>query len=495
MTFEAAGPHEKARFFELIPVPVEYNSGLEERTESMDGRFNPFTIRRTPFMIYEVLQPIKNILTASSTVMAAAFRCKIEVTNNSCHMWELRISHQKVTRILRFEVEVFDVEVPPADNKQHKYVNWIFLDEIASSHHLKTWSLEWEAMVEKYFCLAHYARQNMVCLWPKFYFDMDEKGRPSINENKLDTLIKLADRAGIYWLQGGTIAERKDGEWEASDAVISLNKDPFPGEGEKTLHIIAASLYDYLHRKGIAKRWIQSFFDEPLDVSGKIYRLGTDIIRRAMPGVLIVEATKARDAIVGTLDIWCPTVNKYELYQDFFDMRRRAGDHIWVYTCLEPTGNYCNRLLDMERLRKVWLGWAPAKYLVEGFLHWGGNWTAFRSPFTQSTVPQGDDFGFEFDFSNKQQLPAGDHVISYPGYLQPLSCTRLEAQRIGLEDLCILQKLKEKEPEMVKEIVDTVFRGYADYEKDVPRYRTAKRKLLSAAYAAGNNQPAERKKE
>ena len=40
-----------------------------------------------------------------------------------------------------------------------------------------------------------------------------------------------------------------------------------------------------------------------------------------------------------------------------------------------------------ERLRCVWVGWGVAKYNLDGYLHWGGNyWTA--DPYKQSVVKQ-----------------------------------------------------------------------------------------------------------
>ena len=70
-------------------------------------------------------------------------------------------------------------------------------------------------------------------------------------------------------------------------------------------------------------------------------------------------------------------------------------------------------------------------------------------------------------------LPVGDFCIFYPGYNQPLITTRSEAQRMGLEDLCLLEKLED-----AQEFVKQVFRGYADYTLDIAEYRRAKDELF-----------------
>ena len=132
-----------------------------------------------------------------------------------------------------------------------------------------------------------------------------------------------------------------------------------------------------------------------------------------------------------------------------------------VYTCLDPAGNYCNRLLDQERLRQVWLGWAPALYdNIEGYLHWGGM------------------FMDRLDFYRLNSLPAGDPAIMFPGFFEVYSSTRLEAHRIGFEDLVLLEQLKERNFSWVENLIHTVFRRYDDYEKDIVQYRKARRLLL-----------------
>lgn len=62
-----------------------------------------------------------------------------------------------------------------------------------------------------------------------------------------------------------------------------------------------------------------------------------------------------------------------------------------------------------------------------------------------------------------------------------LSTTRLEAHRLGFEDLYLIEKLKEKDAVLAKEIVNVLVRGYKDYETDINLYRSVKKRLLNAA--------------
>ena len=134
--------------------------------------------------------------------------------------------------------------------------------------------------------------------------------------------------------------------------------------------------------------------------------------------------------------------------------------------------------MDMERLRCVYLGWAPAKYEdIEGFLHWGGSYLCVN--------PYDTSIGFNEDFCDynaipQNILPVGDHIIFYPaiGNNSVYSSTRAESQRIGLEDLVLIEMLKKTNRVKALEIVDELFTNYSCYEKDITKYRRVKKELL-----------------
>ena len=153
---------------------------------------------------------------------------------------------------------------------------------------------------------------------------------------------------------------------------------------------------------------------------------------------------------------------------DFFNERKADGDQVWVYTCLVPGGPWINRLLDQERVRPVYVGWAASLFELDGFLHWGFNHHRGH-PFTELVVQHGDSKNF---------LPAGDSHIVYPGDNAPWSSQRFEAHRIGIEDYELLEALKKKNPEQTTLLIHQLFRAFDDYEKDVKIYRKVRRELL-----------------
>lgn len=473
-------PDHRCKLFELLPLPVEANTGAVSRTEWLDGKRNPYVIRRAPFTVYDVLKPCTNVLTARGAVMALAFRCKTDSPVQEVKKWSLLITHEGVSRKLDFEVEVFPVSIPAAGAADHKYVNWFSHKGIADYHNAPLFSDEWYKMYELYLKLGKYGRQNMALVGAELFFDL-EKDRPVLNETKLDRLMEIYNRVGIHWLEGGHLMGRKDGEWEASEAETVFTRKPIPGEGEEELADMARQIFTYLQKHQLADRWIQSLMDEPLDSIAHTYKRGLEILKSAMPGIPVLDASIARETIAGDLDYWCPTTNKYEKYQEFFDDRYEKGDHIFVYTCLDPAGNFCNRMLDQERLRQVWIGWAPALYnRIEGYLHWGGMSMNRVDPYyLASPLPEITDY----ESSRNGVLPAGDAAIMYPGFHEVYSSTRLEAYRIGFEDLVLLQRLEKRNPDKTKALVRQVFQRYDEYEKDVKQYRRIRRILLERASA------------
>lgn len=471
-------PDHRYKLFELLPLPVEANTGAVSRTEWMDGEPNPHVIRRAPFTVYDVLKPCTNALTAKGAVMALAFRCKADSPRREVKKWSLLITHEGISRKLDFEVEVFPVSVPEAGAADHKYVNWFSHKGIARYHNAPLFSEEWYKIYELYLKLGKYGRQNMALVGAELFFDLEE-GRPVLNETKLNRLMEIYNRVGIHWLEGGHLIGRRDGEWEATQAETVFTRRPIPGEGELELEDMSHQIYAYLEKHGLTSRWIQSLMDEPLDCMADTYRRSMEIMKAAMPGIPFLDASIARETIAGSLDYWCPTTNKYEKYQEFFDGRLEKGDRLLVHTCLDPAGNYCNRMLDQERLRQVWIGWAPALYTgIEGYLHWGGMSLEGMDPYyLAAPLPEITDY----ETNRSGVLPAGDAVIMYPGFHEAYSSTRLEAYRIGFEDLVLLQRLRERDPEGVETLVRQVFRRYDDYEKDVRQYRKVRRLLLERA--------------
>jgi hypothetical protein len=473
------------RLFQLADVPVEENTGLGSRTEQFDGKINPYVVRRAPFRVYEVIQPA--LLESGKGVLKlkdgrAAFRLEL-ASSRATEIDKLELSIQfkldgrLVQPDLKWQIQIHRVTVsPPSKNTLH-YTNWFAPNQISSKHHVTIWSKEFWPLLRAYAEMMAAGRQNTFWIRLPDFFDMPKDHNdlplPRLNRYRFEKYVKTFQEAGLYWMEGAPIAHRPDGDWSKDWLELAITFDPATSDnGQAALKSITQQLLEVLKENDWQDRWIQHLADEPTDTNAKDYAKLANQIRGFMPGVRIVEATMTRE-LSGAIDIWCPQIQKYHANQDFFKARREAGDQIWVYTCLVPGGAWLNRLLDQERLRQVYVGWAAVHYDLDGFLHWGLNHYK-ADPFKQSVV----DHPAQPNTTNK--LPAGDTHIIYPGIDGPWSSQRFEAHRIGMEDRELLLQLKQKNPSLAADVIDQVFRAANDYETSVAVYRHARRKLLLA---------------
>jgi hypothetical protein len=168
--------------------------------------------------------------------------------------------------------------------------------------------------------------------------------------------------------------------WTTTDMLLSVRAaddrevDAVSERGKRMLAQMAQRIIAVMKDNGWDGMWVQGVFDEPEDPFVDRYRELVSVLRGLKPDIKILEATMTTN-VSGLVDIWCPQVQEYQANREFFDKRKAAGDKVWVYTCLSPGGPWLNRLLDEERLRQVYIGWALAKYDLQGYLHWGGTST------------------------------------------------------------------------------------------------------------------------
>ena len=303
--------------------------------------------------------------------------------------------------------------------------------------------------------------------------------RVTLDRVRLQRYVQLFLDRGFTRVESGHLAGRHEGQWESPRLDLNLTGSDVTTEPARAeLAAILAEIRPALAALGVPEKvpFLQHLTDEPIDLNADAYRILAEQVRRGLPGVQIFEATMSLK-LVGAVDHWCPQVQEYQRHRDFFAARQQAGDHVWVYTCLAPGGPWINRLLDQERLRPLYIGWALVKYDLTGFLHWGLNqYRTDVDPFVQSVIP--------WDNGPPNYLPAGDSHIIYPGRNGPLSGQRFEAQRIGMEDAELLRLVQQRDPARAGALIDRVLRAFDDYEKDVSAYRTVKRALLDAADSA-----------
>ena len=471
---EGGTPVKAARWYRMIDVPVEENTGIDSRTEKFSGQRNPYVIRRAPFRVFEALDPCTSPLVAGG--MTVALRLEIGVPQKAAageRTYRISIGTGGETRTLDLRVRVHRATVPPLSRSTISYVNWHTLDNICRDHGVEKWSGPFWRMLDVYAKLMARGRQNTFWLLWNDFFDFDTTGAiRAFHRGRLERYVRLFFRRGLRTVHGCPFTSRESWQKDAMNVIPVQCKVQATSElGRRRIGEMSRKLYAVIRANGWQHRWIQGIFDEPTDEYAERYRAVAGLFRMCMPGIRVIEATMTTKT-AGAIDILCPQVQEYQKDREFYDGRKAAGDRVWIYTCLVPGGPWVNRLLDQERLRQVYFGWGCARYGLGGYLHWGFNFNRV-DPFTQSVVRHSD--GMENSF-----LPAGDTHIIYARKSGPLSGQRFEAVRTGMEDYELLAQLKAKDARAASAVIQRVFRAFDDYSKDVHEYRSAKRALLTS---------------
>jgi len=432
-------------------------------------------IRRAPFRIYEAMQPVSfpnNVLSETEAV-----RLEVGIPANAAagsYTVKMEVRSGSSLKSLSFTIHVNQAVVPDLTNAHLNYVNWHSNGRIAADHGVELWSEPFWEQLTKYARLMAKGRQNTFWfIWSDFFRFNPDGSVAEFYGDRLERYIRLFLNEGLTTIQGAPFARRRN--WESDAfllAVPAADKKEIPmlsEEGLKIFRTMAGNIIPLLKENGWNTRWVQGIFDEPTEEYIERYKAAALILKSLDPGIRILEATMTV-SLAGIVDNWCPQVQEYDANQSFFRNRQAAGDQVWVYTCLIPGGPWINRLVDQERLRQVYIGWACAKYGLQGFLHWGLNHHT-GDPFNVLVRQHGDEKNF---------LPAGDSHIIYPTKAEPLSSLRFEAHRIGMEDYELLLQLKQKDPGLASLLIDSLFQAFNRYNTDIAAYRKVKAQLLNS---------------
>lgn len=459
---------------QLIDVPVEENTGLDSRTEQFINQKNPHVIRRAPFRIFEVINPITESEFVSSSNFDA-FRLSIPTSGLSKGMNKVQISltSKGINKKAYFKFKVYSSIIPDLEDASFFYTNWFNLRRMEEKHDLERWSDVWFEMLEKYAALMAHGRQNSITIPGELILYENEEF--TLDNKKLLRFIDVFRKHGFQYYESPHLMNRgKEDDW--GDPELKVGKTGrryYTENGKADIEKMAILFRDFATKNGLTENWLQHIADEPTAVNASCYKDAAAQVKSIFPEAKIMEATNDRDSLVGGIDIWCPLINDFQENESFFRERESKGEEVLIYTCLVPGGKWLNRTLDMERIRQVYFGWAAAFYNTGGYLHWGLN-QYYSDPFKQSVVKHPSPIA-----SSNNYLPAGDTHIIYPGKQGPLSSLRFEAHRIGIEDYELLKTLKATNQKKVDTLIDRLFQSYTDYNLDLRQYRKTKKKLLN----------------
>ena len=460
----------------LIDIPVEQNTGLDSRTEQFINKINPHVIRRAPFQIYEVIEPLdKKKVTISNAFQA--FRFSIPPSHSLAagkHKIKIYITGDDFHQDVDFIATLYHSALPTLSKGRFFYTNWFNLNKMEMYHQVERWTDEWFQVLDLYAEMMAYGRQNCVII-PGELISF-ENGVFSLDADRMISFINVFKKHDFQYFESPHLMYRGDGDdWSSPELKVRLTKNGyFSPEGKKDVGEIMQLIRSFTQSHNLTNQWLQHIADEPTSVNGQCYKDVVAQVKDIYPEIQIMEATNDREVIAGAIDMWCPIINDFQENETFFRERERLGEKVLVYTCLVPGGKWLNRTMDMEKLRQVYFGWGASHYNTFGYLHWGLN-QYVEDPFKQSVVHHPSPVASANNF-----LPAGDTHVIYPGSEGPLSSLRFEAHRIGIEDFELLYLLKEKNLKKHDRLVSKLFRSYTDYNLSIKDYRKTRRRLLKS---------------
>ena len=337
--------------------------------------------------------------------------------------------------------------------------------------------------------LEHYARtmaayrQNVVLtpIYSLIDFKVGKDGKLAFGFERFDRWVRLFQDAGVIGrIEGGHLGGR-DGGWTAKEfnirirqvrggKVVSTVGHPDAPKVEAFLARFLPALERHLERRGWLDIYVQHLCDEPIQQNADSYRTLAALVKKHAPRLPRIDANHYH-ALAGAVDVWVPQLNYYDQSYSFYRKRQEAGEEVWTYTCLAPTGTYPNRFIDYSLLKVRLLHWLNFRFGATGYLHWGWNQWSARKPFADVEPPHGEG----------RFLPPGDGWIVYPSREHVLlSSIRFEAMRDGIEDCELLRLLAEKSPDQARALAERMVPKMSRPEKDVARFRRARRELLAA---------------
>ena len=471
-------PQFDTEIYQLVDVPVEYNSGDGQAQGGamviLPDNCPDYAIRKAPFRVYDCLRPMPEGIIPVRDGRAGAYVCFAPRRGlpAGMHTLYLEIVCGEKRHVCEIACQVYPVAY---DEDRFETTNWFSVCAMEKMHGVTRGTPEFEAVMRAYARSMRRVHQKVFLLW--MHEDLSERRtqRPyHFDFEDMKPIIEIFFDEGFDTFEtGGIICRgyREDGSPDMYTADLKCSANPAVSvdseEGYALLCSEMQAFSEFLMRNGWQDRVLFHVMDEP-DVHYKSdadlqarrlqFFIASNIVRRYLPGVKIIEAVKTTK-LLGGVDIMVPITDGYQQFKQAFDEVMAMGGEVWTYVCCAPLGKWLNRLLDQPLINGRLLFWGCALNRISGYLHWGYNqFGGVPDPFTATSAHNWTGIGTNF--------PCGDAFIVYPGKKEPWPSMRLEAERRGAEDAALLYALLERDPAAHDALIRRILRSFNDYDSD-----------------------------
>lgn len=477
-------------YFQLIDVPVEYNTGsVTDQGGDMvilPEKCPDYAIRLAPFRVYDCLKPAPDGKIVSTDGRAAMYLCLCPEEDIAPGQYELtlRITADGMEHICQIHFKVFQVAFE--ENRFHM-TNWFSVRVIEKFHKTKRGTPEFYEMLRKYARAMRRMHQNTFAIFLDAGDDL-EKQVPCehFSFDHIKHIIEVFFEEGFQTLETGgllTRGSRPDGTPDMYSNNLKCSFAPtVPADSEKgfvLLNQLMRDFADFLHSNGWQDKVLFHVMDEPdvhydseetLQARRLQYFMTANIVRKHLPTARIIDAVQTT-RFRGAIDIMVPITFSYQYGKEVFDQIKAAGDDVWTYVCCGPQAFWLNRFLDQPLVNGRLLFWGCAANRLPGFLHWGFNQFEGIPDLSRGTSCT-NNTGLGTNF------PCGDAFVVYPGEDGPWLSMRLEAARRGAEDAALLDALYKKDSEAHDQLIARVFQSFCEYDNDPMHVEQVHRELL-----------------
>lgn len=318
-------------------------------------------------------------------------------------------------REIAVEVEVWPITIP--DERHLMFTNWFFVGHFAKEYGVVAYSDEFYQKLEPCLEAIRAHRQNI--LWTDhgtIRISRDESGALAFDYAVFDRWIETLARHGladaIEITQLGASTKGQFGEAMDFSALAVVDRKTGKTEHSKDRAVLAAwleSLHKHLQERGWLEKSLLHVADEPFPNHRRAYSELCAFVRQHAPKLRLIDAVISPN-LDGAIDVYVPQLALFDHWRGDFEKIRGHGGELWFYTCCVPTGQFANRFIQNSLVQVRMLHWINRRFHMRGYLHWGLNYWV------------------------KNDWPAGDPQIIYPGKDGVLGSIRWEAVRDGLED-------------------------------------------------------------
>lgn len=473
-------PEDRVRltYYQLVDIPVEYNTGngVDQGGAMviLPDTCPDYAVRKAPFRVYDCLKPAPGGVIPAVNGVAAAYVTlePREGTAPGSYELPLTVRHGDETHVCRVECVIYSARI---EENLFCQTNWFSLRAVEEQHGVKRGTPAFYDLVRAYARAMRGVHQRVFLIW--LHEDLSERRgvRPyRFDFEDMKPILEIFFQEGFTQLETGGVLCRgflPDGRPDmytndlkcSANPAVSVDSD----EGYELLSAELRDFSDFLRRNGWEKNVLFHVMDEPdvhvrsredLQARRVQFFIASNLVRRYLPGVRILEAVKTTRMRSG-VDILCPITDGFERNKAAFRTAMALGDEVWTYVCCGPQGRWLNRFLDSPVNHGRLLFWGCAKYGIRGYLHWGWNqFAGVPNPFEGTACRNTTGIGTDF--------PCGDAFLVYPGTNGPWISLRYEAQRVGAEEACLLRALRDRNPAAHDALIARVFTTFRDYIDD-----------------------------